>query len=63
VNAKCPRKGRVKQAAGVGYIKTNFFDSLGYNAPAVTMLVVDWREFGDSFDWKGYYEPALLNLH
>ena len=64
----CPRevkRQRGSTANDVGYLKRNFFTSLAYNKPAVTIFVFDWRDWakyvpaGETFDWKEHETLVL----
>lgn len=55
----CPRVNKKSQhflAAAqneIGYIKTNFFNSFGYQKPSVTMFVFNWKDYQEPiFDWR-----------
>jgi hypothetical protein len=38
----------------IGYIKTSFFTNFGFNKPAVTLFIFDFRDFKkeDTWDWR-----------
>jgi hypothetical protein len=37
----------------IGYIKSNFFNSFGYQKPAVTLFIFNWKDFAEPvFDWR-----------
>ena len=62
----CPRLvKRVNRPQDTGYLKRNFFTSLAYNKPAVTMFVFDWRDWAkyvpsdEQFDWKEHETLVL----
>lgn len=68
----CPRSGKRARAATstteIGYLKRNFFNSLTYNKPAVTIFVFDWRDWakyvpaGEVFDWKEHETLVLEQI-
>ena len=66
----CPRgiKRSRSTANEVGYLKRNFFTSLAYNKPAVTIFVFDWRDWakhvpaGETFDWKEHETLVLEQI-
>lgn len=66
----CPRQAKRRQPGSIpsnelGYLKRNFYSSLGYNKPAVTIFVFDWRDWakyvpaGEQFDWKEHETLVL----
>lgn len=59
-----PRRGRRSSAiaSDLGYIKTSFFTNFGFNKPAVTIFIFDFREHKkeEPWDWK-QAETAILS--
>ena len=49
-----------------GYLKKNFFSSLCYNKPAVTIFIFDWRDWArfhpedEEFEWR-VHEQLILD--
>ena len=69
----CPRpvkrnRGGASAGASEGFLKRNFFTSLAYNKPAVTIFVFDWRDWskyvpaGEVFDWKEHEALILQQI-
>ena len=66
--SSCPRaskRQRPQNSSEIGYLKRNFFTSLTYNKPAVTIFVFDWRDWAkyvptnEVFDWKDHETLVL----
>lgn len=59
----CPRQGRRRSAivSDIGYIKASFFNNLGFNKPAVTLFIFDYRDFSkeEVWDWR-LIETSIL---
>ena len=65
----CPRLAkRSNRPWDTGYLKRNFFTSLAYNKPAVTLFVFDWRDWAkyvpsdEQFDWKEHETLVLEQI-